>query len=409
MRRLIAVAVISSVMACIDWPSDEAIRQRRCAVEPLDCALLDGGADSGVVGGTDAGRWAPSWVNGYDLEPVFLVGGGSEGTLVGFRDAGSTLQVRGVTTTGSHLAESFFPAARPTAAYQRQDLVALGLADRSGMGLRRQGADYLAVSGGPVPFVITALNIYTLPDAGLASATYGEQDGGLGVISILIDGGVESGTHVACSTSVMRPQRIIRAVNDGPGVVAGNVAGMCSRTGFTSINSAGGGFIGRFGAAIANGYSFPADPGTPMTLGNVLNEMLIAYRALGGNELRLATVGDSSLTSQPVLLGGAITPVDIVDVPGAGFLVIGHASGSTLSTLDGGSVALLGSDVFIARFDDTRQVTELKVFNYPGDQTAVGAIWLDPRLIVGGACGAGSAGAPFCADAGAYVFGVEVP
>ncbi len=89
--------------------------------------------------------------------------------------------------------------------------------------------------------------------------------------------------------------------------------------------------------------------------------------------------------------------------------MVGHANG-TLVMVDGGSpTTLSGTDVFVVRVDGNRDVAQLLVLNYAGDQTAVGAIWLAPRLVIGGGCGVDAGSAPFCLDGGAYVFGMEVP
>ncbi len=97
------VAVLSSMMACINWPSDEDIRRSRCTPTQTDedcvavdsgviySGVIDSGVDSGVVdsgvvdsgvdSGVDAGSWAPSWVNSFYYGPLFLVCGGDAGTL----------------------------------------------------------------------------------------------------------------------------------------------------------------------------------------------------------------------------------------------------------------------------------------------------------------------------------------
>ena len=260
MKKLLLLAVLSSVFACIEWPEEAPLRARRCSAAPDDvgCAeQVDSGvADAGPVdAGTDAGMdpplqtgpWTLHWRDVSPDEAHFLVGGDSAGTLVGYRPDAGSMTLRSLSSIGSVAPASTLVSARPTSAYEREERLAIGLADRTIQVQLHQPPAYSLLTSRDAGFVTTAIDLF--PEVGaLSVAAYGELDGGLGVRSFYASGvqAGDQGVNVACTTTVMRPQRILPMPDAGPGVVVGNVNGSCgspfSFTGFT------GGFVGFFGA-----------------------------------------------------------------------------------------------------------------------------------------------------------------
>lgn len=421
MKKLLALALLMTSLACIRWPPEDAVRLQRCLLEPLDpgCAQrLDSGvadsgssdagerdagerdageSDAGVDSGIpDAGPWRPAWRSTFEFEPHFLVGWGDGGTLVGYQTG---LQLQAVGASGP-LATNVNGATvgRPTAAYEREGILVVGTDDRSLNLWNRLGGTYTSlVSSPPRPFVTTAVDLY--PSGGdLAVAAYGDQDGGLGLSSFtaVMSPDPIADLVVPCTGTLMNPQRILPAPDAGPGVVVGNFSGSCG-TNF-NFSSDAGGFVGYFGGGI-QGYPFAAEPDSGMVLGIVANELRLAFRPPGEALLSVASIFALAPVQpgRPVLRG-MLTPVDVLDL-GSDFLVVGFGSG-TISMVDGGSrFVTLGQDVFVARLNAGVNVIELAVFVEEGDQTAVGALWLEPRLIIAGGCGA-DAGAGLCRDAG---------
>ena len=439
MKKLLVMAVLSSAFACIEWPEEAALRARRCSAAPDDvgCADqvdsgvadagrvdagrvdagsvdaggvdsgVDSGVDAGVDAGTDAGRdpplqtgsWTLHWRNVSQDEAHFLVGGEAGGTLVGYRADAGLMTLLSLNGTAPVAQATPIPGARPTSAYERDERLAIGLADGTIRVELHQPPAHSPITSRNVGFITTAIDLF--PEVGsLSVAAYGELDGGLAVRSFYALGGQagDQGVDVPCTTTLMRPQRILPMPDAGPGVVVGTVIGSC---GFPfSFTSATGGFVGFFGAPGPNsGFTFPAPVDSPMVLGLINDQMTLAYRPANG-QLALATLGRNSAPGTPrSILRGTLVPVDIVDLGAAGFAVVGWGSGN-ISLIDGGSPFVAdGQDVFIARIDQNRDVTELVVFGGRGDQPAVGAAFIGDRLIIGGSCGVDSASG-LCLDAG---------
>ncbi|MDP2269801.1 MAG: hypothetical protein Q8K32_03650 [Archangium sp.] len=429
MKKLLVMAVISAALACIEWPDEEVIRARRCSVAPddlgcpdqvdsgvadagtVDAGGVDSGVDAGLDAGTDAGTdagmdpplqtgpWTLHWRDVSQDEAHFLVGGGAGGTLVGYRADAGLMTLLSLNGTAPVTQATTIPGARPTSAYERDERLAIGLADGTIRVELHQPPAYSPLTSRDAGFVTTAIDLF--PDmASLSVAAYGELDGGLAVRSFYASGTQtgDQGVDVPCTTTLMRPQRILPMPDAGPGVVVGTVVGSCGLP--LSFTGAAGGFVGFFGAPGPNsGFTFNAPVDSPMVLGLINDQMTLAYRPVNG-QLALATLMRNSAPGTPrTILRGTLIPVDIVDLGAGGFALVGWGRGN-ISIIDGGSPFVAdGQDVFIARLDQNRDVTELVVFGGRGDQTAVGAAVLEDRLIIGGSCGADSASG-LCLDAG---------
>ena len=419
MRKLVLIIALGSAAACIEWPSEGVIRERRCSADPTDqgCTIdagSDGGTDAGVGdagedggddagatdGGLDAGGWTIAWREVANFEARFLVGDSAGGTLVS--QTATSYSLRGVDSLGATQAAITLSQARtPTAAYEDRGIVVVAL-DNGDLGLWRREAmmfSQIAMRTG-ASFVTTAVDLYPHPsDGGPAVAAYGNQDGGLGLDSFTAETFPMSvgSVVVPCDTTALRPRRIRPTPDGGPGVVVGNVVGSCFG-GLQFSADAGGGFVGRFGFPVQDGYSFEADPESPMALDVVENDLWIAFQTAGTSGLSVAKVRPTGpLVGLPVLVG-RLTPVELVDI-GNDYLLVGHGSG-VISLPDGGApVQMNGSDVFIARLNVARGILGFDVFVAPGDQSVAGALWTNNRLVMGGSC-SGPVNAGLCADAG---------
>lgn len=421
MRTLTLSLLLSSLTGCIVWPTVEEARARRCATSAdpgcgasgsdagaTDAGSVDAGTDAGTDAGADAGSvdagyvldagpWRVAWREIIDQQLRFLVGDRSGGTLVSSSPTAFTLQefnAEGLTPVYSSASRGAFA----TAAYERFGVLIVAFDDEDLSVWRRGPSQYSPVISWPRGFVATAVDVFPNEnaDSGVAVAAYGERDGGLALTAFAADPSQRDLglIFVPCSTTVMRPRRILPTPDGGAGVVVGNVSGACSSY-LSAISIDGGAFVARF-SSFADGYPFAAEPDSPMAMGIVDDDLRLVFRAPQGG-LNFATVTPTALSPSSLILAGAsLTPVDVVDV-GAEVAVVGFGSG-TISLADGGSLfAMDGEDVFIARLNSNFDVVNLHVFVAPGDQTVAGAVWASTRLVVGGRC-VGANG--LCTDAG---------
>ncbi|MBL8915580.1 MAG: hypothetical protein JNM17_33085 [Archangium sp.] len=407
MKKLLLIALFVSA-ACIDWPSTERLRERRCATAPNDpqCEFLDAGVDSGVsdagldAGPVDAGPWSVVWRTQVNLEARFLVGDGMGGTLVSRGGAQHSFQA--FTRAGAGVAQTRPATQVPTAAYEREGRLSVAFSNGRIELWQRNMGSYSSIASNDLPFVSTAMNLYfnSFADSGVAVAAYGDWDGGLGLSSFSADPelqGFPGSFRLNCApATVIRPQRLLATPDGGPGVVVGNLSGSCMEVSTPRFlpDIDAGAFVARFGGPIADGYGFVAEPNSPMTIGVVDNDVRLIFRPRGGQLDVVAVgsdVGDAGLSRSTPVLVGNLTPIDLVDV-GADSVLVGFASGN-LSLPDGGFPFTTDQqDVFFARLNANFEVVNLHVFVAPGDQTAVGAVWLPPQLVVGGTCSGVAAG-----------------
>lgn len=432
MRKLLLIIALGSAAACIEWPTDAEIRDQRCSAEPTDpgCTAVpdagsppdaggndagmdagidasvdageDAGADAGIDAGVDAGHdtWNVAWREVHNHNALFVVGDRNGGTLVSW--SAGTSSLRGFNSDGWLGTPSENVLLNPmTAAYERDGIVVAAWPDQLIYVFRRTSSGFTTITADPsAGFFTTAMDLYPLPDAGLAVAAYGELDGGLAVRSFgaATSRMPQSSTFIPCATTAMRPLRILPSPDGGPGVVVGNVLGSCNAP-LSGIDNSGNGFVARFGTGISmpDAYSFAASVNSSMALGIVQDELWVAYEPPSKDGLALGQVRPTLPFLSTRLLSGTLTAVELLEV-GTGSLLVGQGRGE-ISLADGGaSKQLDGTDVFIARLASNFEVIDLQVFVAPGDQTVMGAVWTNGRLVMGGNCSAGAGG--LCRDAG---------
>jgi hypothetical protein len=328
------------------------------------------------------------------------VGDSDGGTLVGFTPE-PVLSLQPIVVDGGNPAMfTQGMTGRPTAAFERDRTITVAFDDRRVVVWQQGQSDYISTTTQTLSFVTTALGLYPRGDGGLAVAAYGELDGGLAGASFTPGGAVaDDTTFVDCSLGPL-PQRVLPAPDASVRVVVGTAPASCN----SPLSDPGRGFVGRFGTSGNSGLRFNSSAG-PMALGLVEGSLWLAWRSDPVGYADLATVpstGTALVGPHHILQGPAITPVEIVEVPGEGRYLVGSARNSL--TEGGVLFTLADSDVFIAHLTSGQTVDRLEVLVDNGDQDVVGAIVLGGQLVVAGNCTGGRL-CPSDGGSGAWVAG----